>query len=237
MKVLVATPMYNSLCTMHYHQALLDFLNNAAQNQISVELLNIGNESLITRARNGCISHFYYNCQDADYLIFWDNDIALAGSSIVKMIKSGKDIIGAPIRLKNKFAVNFNILNIRGEEDGLIFADSLGTGLLLMSKKVINELCEHAVKNDEIYSAKSNTFPIPNAKYIFDIFQVGNKNKHLPPEERIYLSEDYYMCHTARELGYKIYIDSSIDAVHTGTMEFRNSDKLLFAEPETKKVG
>lgn len=235
MKVLVATPMYNSMCTMSYHRSFLDFLSAASRNGINVEILNIGNESLITRARNGAITHYFYNCQDSDYMIFWDNDIALPGQAIVNLLKMGKDIIGAPIRLKSKHNIMFNILNILATENNILEVESLGTGFLLMSKKVINDLCNNCIKTDDIYSAKSNTFPIINAKYIFDVFQVGNKNKHLPPEERIYLSEDYYMCHTARELGYKIYCDSTIDAIHSGTMDFQNSDR--FVAVESKKEG
>jgi hypothetical protein len=47
----------------------------------------------------------------------------------------------------------------------------------------------------------------------YDVFQVGVENG-------VYLSEDYYVCHKLRKLGYKIKALSNVPVKHNGNYTF-----------------
>jgi hypothetical protein len=49
----------------------------------------------------------------------------------------------------------------------------------------------------------------------YDVFQVGVKDGE-------YLSEDYWVCKTLQEKGFKVYVDTSIPVRHNGNYCFHN---------------
>lgn len=60
----------------------------------------------------------------------------------------------------------------------------------------------------------------PEGTNYYDFFRVGVKDGR-------YLSEDYYFCQIAAELGIKTYLDTSIMVEHWGKMKFPMKDNNL----------
>ena len=56
--IMVATPCYGGLLSEGYLHGILSLTQEAAKHQFKVHLNTMGNESLITRARNTLVSQF-----------------------------------------------------------------------------------------------------------------------------------------------------------------------------------
>ena len=207
-KILIGTPAYNSQVHIDYVNSLFDLFKYNVQ----FTTMFIGNESLITRGRNTIISYFHNN-KEFTHLLFLDADIKIAGVNIVRLLQHNKDVIGAPVPLKgfNKQTGKFvyNVGNLLGEEDNLAITDKIGTAVLLLSRKVVNDL----INNSDSYTGSTLTRGTENNFLNYDVFKVGVINDE-------YYSEDYFMCKKAQELGYKMYVDTSIPIVHTGNYSF-----------------
>ena len=60
--VMVATPCYGGLLSEGYLHGILRLTQFAAKNKFKVHLNTMGNESLVTRARNTLVSQFLDYC-------------------------------------------------------------------------------------------------------------------------------------------------------------------------------
>ena len=55
---MIGTPCYGGQCHIGYFQSMMDLSVNFTKLGIPFELMTIGNESLIPRARNGIVAKF-----------------------------------------------------------------------------------------------------------------------------------------------------------------------------------
>lgn len=76
-----------------FFQSVLDLSVNFTKLNIPFEMMTIGNESLIQRARNGIVARFMGD-DDATHLMFIDADITFSWVSVVKLLLSGKELCG-----------------------------------------------------------------------------------------------------------------------------------------------
>ena len=90
-KVFVGTPCYGGLITTEYFKSCMQLVALAASSKIELQFATIGNESLITRARNTLVQLF----MDGDYthLLFIDADLAFNPESVIRMLEYDKDVV------------------------------------------------------------------------------------------------------------------------------------------------
>ena len=87
--IMVATPCYGGLLSEGYLHGILSLTQEAAKHQFKVHLNTMGNESLITRARNTLVSQFLDLCEkrkkDSEFthLLFIDADIGFKGELLL----------------------------------------------------------------------------------------------------------------------------------------------------------
>ena len=173
----------------------------------------VGNESLITRARNTIISYFFSE-KMFTHLLFIDGDIQIQKGFLNRLLDRKKDVIGVPVPLKgvsNEGRGVFNVGEVLDKVNGELWeVDRVGTAVFMLSRRAVESLIEEA----SIY--KSNPLTVGNKLNVslYDVFKVGVKDN----EE--YLSEDYWVCRELRRLGYKIYIDIGIRTIHHGMSMF-----------------
>lgn len=212
--ILVGTPCYNSMLHSDYVHSVISF----HERKLPFAVLTLGSESLITRARNTIISHFY-RMENFTHLLFLDSDIHLHADGLVRLLAQEVDVIGAPVALKGydaetgKPVYNTGKL-IEDKGNGLIMTDRVGTAVFLLSRKAADALVRHAVDNGNTYMGNPNTRgdSIDDMK-MYDIFQVGVKGGE-------YLSEDYWACKILRKLGFDIYVDTNVQTRHNGMYVF-----------------
>lgn len=214
--LLIGTPAYNGLTHIDYNNTIL----NLSTFKIKQSVMFVGNESLITRARNTIISTFY-SMKQFTHLLFLDGDVGLindgnfSGIPILKLLQYNKDVIGIPIKLKGTDEKGNPVYNVsmveKTEEEGLYKVAKIGTAALLLSRKACDDLIKSAIKRNDIYQnnkyTRGNKLDTPH----YDIFKVG-------VVDGIYLSEDFYVCNQLRSMGYTIYCDDTIESTHNGMM-------------------
>ena len=92
-KIVIATPCFGGLLHNGYFQSMIDLSVNFTRLGIPFEVMTIGNESLIQRARNGIVARFMGDT-DATHLMFIDADITFSWINIVKLLLSGRELCG-----------------------------------------------------------------------------------------------------------------------------------------------
>ena len=90
-KIFIGTPCYGGMITADYFKSCMQLVALAASKKIELQFATIGNESLITRARNTIVQLF----MDGDYthLMFIDADLAFNPEAVIKMIEFDKDVV------------------------------------------------------------------------------------------------------------------------------------------------
>ena len=210
-KILIGTPAYNGQVHIDYLQSLLDFTRCGIQFTVAT----IGNESLITRARNSIISKFHQH-KGFTHLLFLDADVSLSAEQLIRLMRHEKDVIGAPVPLKfleEDGKKRYNLGQLLDRQAGLCKTDYIGTAVLMLSRAASDALVEDACRDNRNFkfNPRSSTDPDPGEQY--DVFQVGLVDGN-------YLSEDYWVCHKLRSLGFELYVDVSVEVRHNGMYRF-----------------
>ena len=235
MKIMIATPMYGGNAKSGYVLSLQNLVIKLATAGYQVETSIIGNESLITRARNS-LTHKFIN-SDADSLLFIDSDHAFDADDVLKMIESDKELIAAiyPMKGINWGAVrlaaiagkddvhNYSGLfavNILSEDQELSTGDpikvaEIGTGLMHIKRSVFEKiapLCDKYI-SDSLAVTGQNM-----GEEITEFFKTT-----IDPTSRRLLSEDYNFCQMWRKLGNDVWAAPWVKITHIGDHSFTGS--------------
>ena len=228
--LVIGTPMYGGMCTSEYTQSLLNLSESANKSDVKLTTIFLGNESLIQRGRN-TIAHHFMNIPDATHLLFIDADLKFRTEDVVRMIKADKSFIVGPVALKGYNWEEIRQAAINGEDDigrtGGVFNINKLPGIDMVDENEPFEI-EHGgnafmmLRRDVFETLKPHT-PIytnggrslPDNVEIHDYFRVEiNKDtNHL-------LSEDYFLCHSYRQLGGKVWCAPWVETGHFGSHLF-----------------
>jgi hypothetical protein len=209
--LLIGTPAYGGMVHSDFASALLRY----QQTQISFALMTIGNESLITRARNTILSEFHERTEFT-HLLFLDADVLLPAPGLRRMLNSGRDVIGAAVALKARNAEGariFNVGKLFGESGQHYLVERIGTAALLLSRAAVDALVNEARTAGRVYSRGVQVRGLElQATVQYDVFRTGVVDDE-------YLSEDFWICRQLRLLGFPIHLDPTIVTRHSGMME------------------
>ena len=243
--LMIATPMYGGMCTGQFMVGVLQTINKMQSVGVQVYFVQMGNESLITRARNELTRIFLE--KNFDYLMFIDADIGFDGNAVAQLMAADKDIVcgiypkkevdwvavekavseGKTTGLKDySGAFVFNFAHELGQElhtdeTGCIEVRHGGTGFMLIKRKVFDELMGKVpVYMNDMYHAVDTE---RKTKAIWEFFATSID---IDTGRRL-LSEDYHFCKIAREHGFTVWGAPWAKLVHTGSYNF--SGQLLRA--------
>ena len=240
--VMIATPCYGGQLTEAYLHGILNTISVANKHKFQVHLNTMGNESLITRARNTLVTQFLdLDKKEPDrftHLMFIDSDIGFNGDAVWKLLNSGHDVAcgiyprksvdwnsvksfaekGQLDNLEQK-ALGYNLnlsnpLNIR-VENGFAEVLDAATGFMCIKKEVFYKMIE-AYPNLKYTSDQiinNDRFSSDNCYALFDCIIDEKSNR--------YLSEDYAFCRLWQKIGGKIYADVQSPLTHYGTYAFK----------------
>lgn len=206
---MVGTPAYGGMVHTDYVRSLFGFLHAG----VKFESTAIGNESLITRARNTILSGFHRR-KEFSHLLFLDADVYLPGDALAQMLAADVDVIGAPVALKGANTDGSRIWNIGkslGSRGPLLKVANIGTAALILSRKAVDALVEDAIAHSRVYARPSTVTGDTETDVHYDVFRVG-------VHEGLYLSEDYWVCRRLLALGFDIFVDPSVVTIHNGVM-------------------
>jgi hypothetical protein len=231
MKIFIATPMYGGIAKNNYTISMQNLLVTLSNRGHSIVTTTIGNESLITRARN-TLAHKFMN-SDCDALLFIDADHGWDANDVARMIECGKDFIGAIYPMKGLNWDNIRSAAIAGKENleeySGIFAINLlsedqefnsnepfkvkdiGTGMMFVTRKVFEDLkpnCKQ-YKNNNV----GNT-GIEFGEMVTEYFTT------VIDENDILLSEDYAFCRMWQAIGGEVWSAPWVRITHSGDYNF-----------------
>lgn len=211
--LMIATPAYGCVVHTDYLNSMIALVKGGMIHDIGVEIVTIGNNSLVPKARNSLISYFNEH-KEFTHLIFIDADMGLPANTIPQLLKKNADIIGCPVPLKGYDEYGFPVLNVGTvysfDQTGLADVEHIGNAVLMLSRKAVTDIIEVSEQyDDDPHFSRGEKLSKTN----YDVFKIGVVDGH-------YLPEDYYLCYRLKQLGYKIYADYSIIPKHNGMHGF-----------------
>lgn len=231
MKIFIATPMYGGIAKNNYTISLQNLIVKLSQRGHSIVTTTIGNESLITRARN-TLAHKFMKT-DCDALLFIDADHGWEADDVVRMIESGKDFIGAIYPMKGLnwenikaaallgkdnledysgyFAVNLLEEKQEFNSDQPFKVRDIGTGMLFLTRKVFEDLKPHCkqYKNNNVGNTGIEFNELVTEYFLTFIDENG-----------ILLSEDYALCRMWQAIDGEVWSAPWVRITHSGDYNF-----------------
>jgi hypothetical protein len=220
--ILIATPCYGKVLGEGYAHSLLATMDLLRSKGHQAQLYTLGNESLITRARNNITAHFLST--KADHLMFIDADITWPAQALLDLVESDFDLCGIPYPTKMRdwskalqfvtkktqasepinvkelmnstlrFTINHS-KNLNNKKEGWREVTAIGTGFMLIKRHVIEKMRDH------FYEALHYKNDIKGYSSLEDQNCVGLFETLIDPITRRYLSEDYAFCRRWIDLG------------------------------------
>lgn len=248
--IAVCTPMYGDMASRSYINTLLQLADTLRMNGYAMSFHSVGNESLITRARN-ILVHEALKIEDLAGVLFFDADQGADPNDVLSLIESGKDIIAGLVptksinwkNVKNAALLNKEDLSLYSGNFNVWFLDDrvevsyvdpvevrhIGTGLMYVSKKVFEEM-------GPVCKTYKNNVPNEEGDYerIVEYF-----SSYVDEESDMLLSEDYGFCEKWRKLGNSVWAAPWVRNIHMGSYlfsgSFSHSVDLLARLEELKK--
>lgn len=237
--IFVATPMYGGLAHAKFIESCMMLMNACRDNGIHITFAFMGNESLITRARNA-LAHGFLKTP-CTHLFFIDADIGFRAMDAIRMIQADCDIIAGVYPKKDinwpqvaqavRDGVPDNEL-FRHTGDFVINVDSApeggfnvptekpfpvrnaGTGLMLIKRRVFEILKDHVPSYKNNMTTQNQSLKVDD-NLIHEYFATS-----IDPEFQVLLSEDYHFCQIWKKAGGEVHIAPWCDLTHNGTYEF-----------------
>lgn len=251
-RLMVATPMYGGQCHGSYTNSCIELSNLCYRFGIPVIFKHLYNESLIQRARNYLVEHFYKS--SATHLLFIDADITFNAQDALILLSmcgeeadNGKtfDVIAAPYAKK---AIAWEKV-YDAVKEGLVdddpsmlqkYAADFAFNPLLDGKSTFSwsEPLEVSEAGTGFMCISKNTIEMfrkkyPKQKYSPDHSRMKGFDKGniiyavfdclIDPESGRYLSEDYMFCQYVRKIGLSVWMCPWMKLGHTGTYTFMGS--------------
>lgn len=242
----ILTPCYGGVNHIEYTFSLIKTIELFINYGIGYEVLLIGKESLIQRARNNLIAVAMHN-PNVTHMFFIDADISWKPIDVLKLIISDKELIGGiyPIKKYHFERVDSNsITNIMANHEkqynkSISPLDFLKQNLLdycvnfIPDVGVVNNVLEVKTLPTGFMMIKRSCIDkmiekYEDTKYIDDQDVLPKDSKkpiyalfECGKVDGHYYSEDWMFCYRWKQIGGHVYTDVTIDLTHIGPEEFR----------------
>src|SRR6266481_8704600 len=189
------------LLLVEFVQSIIDLLQHLP---CPLELSFHQGEGFVGRARNSQTTDFLYG--DCSHILFLDSDMQFKPAHIKQLIDHNLPIVGgfyAKKQAELHWVCNPLPEKPEADENGLLQVKYIGTGFLLVQRKVIEKMIGKG--------PATGYQPENKGRQEWEFFPIGVR----PGEDR-YLSEDWWFCQNALDIGYKIYGDTKCVLGHIG---------------------
>ena len=241
--LLIATPCYGKVIGEGFVHSLLATIALLSKKGHIVKLHTVGNESLITRARNNQVAFFLST--NFDRLMFIDADIKWAPQAVLELLESDHDVCGTPYPTKGRdwakaitfiknrtdndkeltpndlmmSTLNFTVNKKGGVESAAINGwqevSALGTGFFMIKRHVLETMRDHYRDTLNYKNDVKGYEKVAPPEHCVGLFETM-----IDPETRRYLSEDYAFCKRWISLGGTVHAYLKTKLTHTGAADF-----------------
>ncbi len=226
--LMIATPCYGGMLHYTYCDSLLNTQQWCGREQIPFGYHLMGNESLITRARNTCAAKALQS--GVDILLFIDADVGWQDKDIWRLYYSDKKVIAGVYPIKTlPPLLNFNPTQEHwekygfdqgktperfaeyaageGNECGEVEVTHAATGFMMIDVSVLRDM------KDRVEQYESNHLLGRGMQISYDFFKCG-------AVENRYQSEDWYFSELCQKHGHSVWVNTGVILPHTGTYTF-----------------
>lgn len=183
-----------------------EFVRNIGnQCKCQIQPLYMANDG-VARSRNNLAAAFLDT--DGTHLLFLDNDIFGRPQDVDRLLEGDRDIICGLYPKKQPVLdwVMNGLPDEKLDERGVLRVRQAGTGFMMVKRIVFERMIE---KLPEIAYGGD---PEPKSKR-WDFFPMYAKDGK-------YLSEDWFFCDRARQLGFEIHMDTRVQLRHVGKIVY-----------------
>lgn len=195
--VLIVTPSYDGKVSVSYLEAIQSY-----RNYIEFDISFVKGSSLLAKARNDLFDQFFKS-EIFSHMLMLDADIMLSRESLMKMLDTGLDVIGAPVPLGKKitpWGMAQNVIGVTREAGHMLYeVDAIGTAALMLSRDAVNDLVFDAREHGRVYE--------DSGEWKHEIFFTGARNGR-------YWGEDYNLCDSLYRVGHTVYALSDTAVAH-----------------------
>lgn len=202
----IATPAYDGKVDTDYAMSLGNAMWYAPVFQVQATASVMGNGAFIDLARNIFVKMFLEDHKECTHLFFIDADLKFPHEAFIGLIRSGHDICAGVYRRRMKeedYPVRWHEHEDGGlwVEDDWVMANRVPTGFLCISRKVIEEMAEDALK----LNIHGQDGPVPRLFYT----KIDEENRMV--------GEDFCFCDDyVKKYNKPIPVWTNIDFVHGG---------------------
>jgi FkbM family methyltransferase len=227
-RVFLAVPVYGGV-DPHFFCSMLNLV--APQDpprSYSMRVRTLIGDSLVSRARNALAAEFLRG--DCSHLLFVDSDLVFSPEHVERLLSHEVPIVaGCYPKKQRKLAWVANLLDPPGEPDarGLHSVKYAGTGFLCIAREVFEAMVARWPEIE--YDPDDGEAQGP----YWDFFAVGPWTCPRTGRRR-YLSEDWWFCQRALDLGYEVLMDTHVVLKHSGGMVYPVDSLEEETEPATK---
>ena len=227
-KLFIGLPAYDFKISVKLAISLAEFCVKAQSHGVNLQMANVSGCSVVSRARNLVVQHFLDS--DCDHLLMIDADMTINADDIFRLLafNQTRAIVAGVGVARKKEKVWFSALdkdedgNVLMDSMGLVKATRVGTGFIMIHRKVFETLKEQ--NPDWTYFDASHD---SNLTTFFDF--------KMDPKEG-YMGEDFVFCERAIQAGFDVWIDPTIRLGHMGLHEFTGCFGEDFLYPRLQPV-
>lgn len=206
-KVLIGTPAHDGRVDVWFCNSLVNTIKLAPHFDTVINPVYMSYDSLVQRARNDLVRLALD--EGYDDLIFIDSDQEWEPQWVFKLLAYDANVVGATV-VKKSDQIAFNVKALKSglkqEENGLIEVESVGTGMLRLSRKAMQKVWDISPK----YKNEGR-----DCRMVFDVQLIDGE----------LVSEDNVFCRKWRKLGGKVFIDPAMTCNHIGAKKYSGNFK------------
>ena len=230
----IATPAYGCLLTTQYLQCILQTQLSLCTKGIGINLDLLGNESLITRARNLLTKRFLLS--DATHLLFIDADISWSPEAVLRLLQKDQPVVTGVYPKKmvdwknvatklepgnskepvHMMGLDYNI-NVTEREtqvvNGFAKVFDAATGFMLIKREALEQLYSRYQR--ELFVVNDLPGVNQTVKDYIAVFDCM-----IDPDTRRYLSEDFAFSRRWQAVGGEVFADLAVPLGHTGSFHY-----------------
>ena len=215
MSILISLPCYGGLVNEKTTTSLFNLGKLLVRNQIEHGIMTVANESLITHGRSR-IANFFVNNTEFEYLFWLGADVAFSPEDMLKLYSYQKPIVSASYPMKTLPLRHcyelYNPVKLCGN---LVKIGGIGMGFVLIHRSVFEKLNKHYSELKYFPGLNNSNYPITEKEYHNSYHYFAEMNK-----EGKYLGEDMSFFHRVSDIGYDVWMDTSIELQHIGSHVF-----------------
>lgn len=206
-RVFIASPVYATV-DVHFHRCMLEFVRTY-KGEFAVA--THAGECPVGRARNSLTAQFLKS--DCTDLMFIDSDLIFSAEHVRRLVSHDAELVGGLYPKKQDGDIAFCINGADGYNpevtpEGLCEVRYIGTGFMRIKRSLFEKMIR-AYGAQIVYTTDAD-----NKSTEFDFWQMGVYE--YPNGHRRWLSEDWWFCQMAHDLGVKVWADQHVILRHSG---------------------